>query len=90
MCSVTVHRAQIYIKANKKIEQMPRTHVNVSLRFCIVWNNELVVLDSIENSKQYKNSRNRFRVYGDKDFNLVSMQIIFWMTMVIVLVSHAE
>ena len=31
--------------------------------FCIVSSNELVVLDSLENSKQYKNARKRFRVY---------------------------
>ena len=42
----------------------PRTHGNVSLRFCIVSSNELVVLDSLENSKQYKNAGKRFRVYG--------------------------
>ena len=42
----------------------PRTHGNVFLRFCIVSSNELVVLDSLENSKQYKNARKRFRVYG--------------------------
>ena len=29
----------------------PRTHGNVFLRFCIVSSNELVVLDSLENSK---------------------------------------
>ena len=27
--------------------------------------NELVVLDSLENSKQYKNAGKRFRVYGE-------------------------
>ena len=32
--------------------------------FCIVSSNELVVLDSLENSKQYKNAGKRFRVYG--------------------------
>ena len=42
----------------------PRTHGNVFLRFCIVSSNELVVLDSLENSKQYKNAGKRFRVYG--------------------------
>ena len=31
----------------------PRIHGNVFLRFCIVSSNELVVLDSLENSKQY-------------------------------------
>ena len=40
----------------------PRTHGNVFLRFCIVSSNELVVLDSLENSKQYKNAGKRFRV----------------------------
>ena len=45
-------------------ELRPRTHGNVFLRFCIVSSNELVVLDSLENSKQYKNARKRFRVYG--------------------------
>ena len=35
-----------------------RTHGNVSLRFCIVSSNELVVLDSLEKSKQYKNAGN--------------------------------
>ena len=42
----------------------PRTHGNVFLRFCIVSSNELVVLDSLENTKQYKNAGKRFRVYG--------------------------
>ena len=41
-----------------------RTHGNVFLCFCIVSSNELVVLDSLENSKQYKNAGRRFRVYG--------------------------
>ena len=41
----------------------PRTHGNVFLRFCLVPSNELVVLDSLENSKQYKNAGKRFRVY---------------------------
>ena len=34
------------------------------MRFCIVSSNELVVLDSLENIKQYKNAGKRFRVYG--------------------------
>ena len=38
----------------------PRTHGNVFLRFCIVSSNELVVLDSLENSKQYKKRRKTF------------------------------
>ena len=42
----------------------PVTHGNVFLRFCIVSSNELVVLDSLENSKQYKNAGKRFRVHG--------------------------
>ena len=42
----------------------PRTHGNVFLRFCIVSSNELVVFDSLENSKQYKNAGKRFRVHG--------------------------
>ena len=37
---------------------------NVFLRFCIVSSNELVVFDSLENSKQYKNAGKRFRVHG--------------------------
>ena len=41
----------------------PLTHGNVFLRFCIVSSNELVVLDSLDNSKQYKNAGKRFRVY---------------------------
>ena len=41
----------------------PRTHGNVFLRFCIVSSDELVVLDSLENSEQYKNAGKRFRVY---------------------------
>ena len=41
----------------------PHTHGNVFLRFCIVSSNELVVLDSLENSKQYKNAGKRFRVH---------------------------
>ena len=42
----------------------PRTHGNVFLRFCIVPSNELVVLASLENSKQYKKAGKRFRVHG--------------------------
>ena len=42
----------------------PRTHGNVFLRFRIVSSNELVVLDSLENSIQYKNAGKRFGVYG--------------------------
>ena len=42
----------------------PRTQGNVSLHFCNVSSNELVVL---ENSKQYKNAGKRFRVYGAED-----------------------
>ena len=38
----------------------PRTHGNVSLRFCIVSSNELVVLDCLENSKQYEKRRETF------------------------------
>ena len=45
----------------------PRTHGNVFLRFCIVSSNELVVLDSLEYSKQYKNAGKRFRVHGAYD-----------------------
>ena len=45
----------------------PRTHGNVFLRFCIVSSNELVVLDSLENSRQYKKAGKRFRVHGAKD-----------------------
>ena len=37
---------------------------NVFLRFCNVSSNELVVLDSLGNSKQYKNAGKRFHVYG--------------------------
>ena len=44
-------------------ELRPRTHGNVFLRFCIVSSNKLVVLDSLENGKQYKNAGKRFRVY---------------------------
>ena len=39
----------------------PCTHRNVFRRFCIVRSNELVVLDSLENNKQYKNAGKRFR-----------------------------
>ena len=42
----------------------PRTNGNVFLRFCIVSCNELVVLNSLEDSKQYKNAGKRFCVYG--------------------------
>ena len=49
---------------NENWNLRPRTHGNVFLRFCIVSSNELVVLDSLENSKQYKNAGKRFRVYG--------------------------
>ena len=41
----------------------PRTHGNDFMRFCIVSINELVVLNSLENSKQYKNAGKRFCVY---------------------------
>ena len=53
-------------KLNSFIPQglRPRTHGNVFLHLCIVSSNELVVLDSLENSKQYKNARKRFRVFG--------------------------
>ena len=43
-----------------------RTHGNVFLHFSFVSSNELLVLDSLENSKQYKNAGKRFRVYGAK------------------------
>ena len=43
---------------------------NVFLRFCIVSSNELVVLDSLENSRQCKNAGKRFRVYGALEDNL--------------------
>ena len=39
----------------------PYTHGNVFLRFFIDSSNELVVPDSLENSKQYKNAHKRFR-----------------------------
>ena len=48
----------------KLMELRLHTHGNVFLRFCIVSSNELVVLDSLKNSKQYKNAGKRFRVYG--------------------------
>ena len=48
----------------------PRTHGNVFLRFCIVSSNELVVLDSLRYSKQYKNAGKRLRVYGAFDYVL--------------------
>ena len=58
----------IYDTAQKKLQKRSciyalrsRTHGNVFLRFCIVSSNELVVLDSLENSKQYKNAGKRFR-----------------------------
>ena len=51
-----------------KLSFRPRTHGNVFLRFCIVSSNELVVLDSLENSKQYKNAGKRFRLYGALDY----------------------
>ena len=57
-------------------ELRPRKHGNVFLRFCIVSSNELVVLDSLENSKQYKNAGKRFRVYGalnENEQNVVQM-----------------
>ena len=42
-----------------------RTHGNVFLRFCILSSNESpVVLDSLENCKQYKNAGKCFLVYG--------------------------
>ena len=46
------------------MNHIPRTHGNVFLRFCIVSSHVLVVLDSLENSKKYKNAGKRFRVYG--------------------------
>ena len=41
-----------------------RTHGNVFLHFSFVSSNELLVLDSLENSKQYKNAGKLFLVYG--------------------------
>ena len=41
-----------------------RTQGIVFLRFCIVSSDELVILDSLENSKQYKNAGKPLRVYG--------------------------
>ena len=45
-----------------------KPHGNTGKRFpaffSIVSSNELVVLDSLENSKQYKNAGKRFRVFG--------------------------
>ena len=62
---ITILLIHIYITRNHKLICLrPRTHGNVFLRFCIVSSNELVVLDSLENSKQYKNAGKRFRVYG--------------------------
>ena len=55
---------QVIAKKYLYIWYRPRTHGNVFLRFCMVSSNELIVLDSLENSKQYKNAGKRFRVYG--------------------------
>ena len=52
----------------------PRTHGNVFLRFCIVSSNELIVLDSLEKSKQYKNAGKRFHVYGGLNIYRVSQK----------------
>ena len=52
------------------------THGNVSLHFCIVSSNELVVLNSLENSKQYKNAGKRFCVYGGKERFLFSINFV--------------
>ena len=53
----------------------PRTHGNVFLRFCsIVSSNGLVVLDSLENSKQYKNAGKRFRVYGASSYSILTIE----------------
>ena len=49
ICTLWAHYGQTYIYTKS---------------FCIVSSNELVVLDSLENSKQYKNAGKRFRVYG--------------------------
>ena len=60
----------------------PRTHGNVFLRFCIVSSNELVVLDSLENSKQYKNAGKPFRVYGVQDYvHTVSFSLGFYIVL---------
>ena len=49
---------------NEIVSIRSSTHGNVFLRFCIFSSNELVVLDFLANSKQYKNAGKRFRVYG--------------------------
>ena len=53
-----------------------QTGVNVFLRFCIVSSNELAVLDSLENSKQYNKAGKRFRVYAQMRCNCNAAQII--------------
>ena len=50
-------------EGNHGITQAPYTR-KLFLRFCIVSSNELVVLDSLVNSKQYKNAGKLFLVYG--------------------------
>ena len=41
--------------------------------FLFVSSNELVVLDSLENSKEYKNAGKRFRVYGAKELKTLAV-----------------
>ena len=49
-CKFAYHNLLLYL--------WPHTHGNVSLRFCIVSNNELVVLDSLEKSNNTKTQEN--------------------------------
>ena len=52
------------------------------MRFCIVSSNELVVLDPLENSKQYKHAGKRFRVYGAIDYvHTVSFSLAFYIVL---------
>ena len=72
---------KVHISAQSCIIR-PRTHENVFLRFCIVSSNGLVVLDSLENSKQYKNAGKRFRVYGASSYSILTIESLVYFSSV--------
>ena len=57
---MTIFNATLW--REKSMLVRPRRHGNVFLRFCIVSSNELVVLDSLEKSKQYTKTQENVSV----------------------------
>ena len=55
---------QCYNLIHENTHVMPRTHGNVSLRFCIVYCSQGNREQPAHYLKQYKNAGKRFRVYG--------------------------